>query len=363
MNGTMRPLALLVAVGTGLPGPAQAQDSFGDGPPRAWIGILTETTTLAEDGSRAAILVTDVFVNGPAYLGGMLPGDVVFAVNGVPLAAYDSWLNAVAGLEPGQPLRVGLWRGDDEIDVTIIADRRPVMRLARLDTIQARVSRSFDSIMRMYGAQPSDSVIMGFTSTSERLLQWEARVQVSWQRTTTVETTVAEAAPPGSAEERESLEERRADLEVAREEAELRAVADQSATLPVAGGGGDLRAVVEIVDAVSTPGFAPLFMDRPVVLGGAQVRSLTSELGGFFGVEAGVLVTDVLHQSAAARADFRPGDVIVAVAGGAVASLAQLRTALALADLPTVVTVVRRGSLVDLTYPARQAGRGPIGSE
>ena len=173
----------------------------------------------------------------------------------------------------------------------------------------------------MRSRRSAEHSVIWRTSTSERLRQWEGAVAGVWQRTTTVETTVAEAAPPGSAEDPESLEERRADLEVAREEAELRAVADQSATLPVAGGGGDLRAVVETVEAVSTPGFAPLFMDRPVVLGGAQVRSLTSELGGFFGVEAGILVTDVLHQSAAARADFRPGDVIVAVAGGAVDSL------------------------------------------
>lgn len=368
MNGTMRPLALLVALGTGLPGSAYAQDSFGGGPPRAWIGILTETTTLPEDGNPIAILVTDVFVNGPAYLGGVLPGDIVVGVNGAPLVAYDTWLNAVAGLQPGQPLPVELLRRGDEIEVTIIADRRPVMLgtpfdLARLDTMRVRFSKRVDSIIQMFGAQAGDSIILGFTSTGERLLQWEAQVQVSWTRTATRQADGAKTAPPGSVDGSESMEERRANLGVEREQAELRALADQSVAPPVAGGGGELRDAVQFLDAARSSMFTPFALERPVVLGGAQVLPLTSELGRVFGVEAGVLVTDVLHQSAAARADFKPGDVIIAVAGGAVVSLVQLRTALAIADLPTTITVVRRGNLVDLTYPARLPSKGPIGSD
>jgi len=366
MNGTMRPLALLVALGMGLPGPGHAQDSSGGEPPRAWIGILTQTAAFPQEGDPVAVLVTDVVVNGPAYRGGVLPGDVVVAVNGAPLAVYDTWLNVVAGLEPGQPMHVGLLRRGEEMEVTIIADRRPVMLgsqfdLARLDTIQARVSKTFDSIMQTFGAQPSDSVVLDFTSTGDRLLRWEARVQVSWRQTAAREAEEPEAAPRRTADSAESVEERRANLGLAREEAELRALADQGTEPLDAGGGGELRLSVETLSASSAPSLTPFILERPVVLGGAQVLPLTSELGRAFGVEAGVLVTDVLRQSAAARADFRPGDVIVAVAGGAVASLVQLRAALAMTELPTVVTVIRRGGVVELTYPARQTGRGPIG--
>lgn len=368
MNGTLRPLTLLVALGTGLPSPGYAQDSFGDGPPRAWIGILTQTAALPRDGDPVAVLVTNVFVNGPAHRGGVLPGDVVVAVNGTPLAAYDTWLNMLAGLEPGQPMQVGLLRRGEEMEVTIIADTRPVMLgspfdLARLDTIQARVSKTFDSIMQMFGTQPSDSVVLDFTSTGDRLLQWEARVQVSWQQTAVREAADPEAALRRTVDRAESLEERRARLEVAREQAELRAVADQGSDPLTAGGGGEMRLSVETLSASGAPTLVPFVLERPVVLGGAQVLPLTSELGRAFGVDAGVLVTDVVSRSAAARAGFRAGDVIVAVAGGAVASLVQLRAALATAELPTVVTVVRRGGVLELVYPPRQGGRGPIGSE
>lgn len=369
MNSTLRPLALVAALGTGLPGPAYAQDSFGGGPPRAWIGILTQTATLPEGGDPVAALVTNVFVNGPAHRGGVLPGDLVVAVNGTPLAAYDNWLNMLAGLEPGRPMQVGLLRRGEEMEVTIIADRRPVMLgspfdLARLDTIQARVSKTFDSIMQMFGTQPSDSVVLDFTSTGDRLLQWEARVQVSWQQTAARQAAEPEAALRRTEDGTESVEERRANLEVAREEAELRVLAEQGSDPLTAGGGGELRLTVETLSASSAPTPMSFVIERPVVLGGAQVLPLTSELGRAFDVDAGVLVTDVVGQSAAARAGFRAGDVIVAVAGGAVASLVQLRAALATTELPTVITVVRRGGVVELVYPPpRQGGRGPIGSE
>ena len=367
MNGTLRPLALVVALGTGLPGPGHAQDSFGSGPSRGWIGILTQPAVLPEDGDTVAVLVTNVFVNGPAYRGGVLPGDVVVAVDGTPLAAYDTWLNAVAGLEPGQPMHVGLLRHGEELEVAIIADRRPVMfgspfDLARLDTIQARVSRTFDSIMQTFGTQPSDSVVLDLTSTGDRLLQWEARVQVSWRQTAVREAAEPEAALQRTADRAESVEERRANLGLAREEAELRALAEQGTDPLAAGGGGELSLSVETLSASSAPTLMS-FVEHPVVLGGARVLPLSSELGRAFAVETGVLVTDVLRQSAAARAGFRAGDVIVAVAGGEVASLTQLRAALAMTELPTVITVVRRGAVVELTYPARQAGRGPIGTD
>lgn len=368
MTSTLRPLTLLVALGTGLPGPGHAQDAFAGGPPRAWIGILTQTAANPQDGDPVTVLVTEVFVNGPAHRGGVLPGDMVVAVNGAPLVAYDTWLNTLAGLEPGQPMRVGLLRRGAQVEVTVIADRRPVTLgrqhdRARLDTIQARVSKRVDSIMDMFGAQPADSVVRAFTSTGQRLLQWEARIQVSWQQTAAREAAEPETVLPESADGAASVEQRRANLGLAREEAELRPLADLGADPPEAGGGGELRLPVEVVDASRAPSLTSFVLGRPVVLGGAQVLPLSSRLGRSFGVEAGILVIDVLQQSAAARADFRPGDVIVAVAGGAVASLLQLRTALALAELPTVITVLRRGEVVDLTYPARAAGSSPIGSE
>ena len=93
--------------------------------------------------------------------------------------------------------------------------------------------------------------------------------------------------------------------------------------------------------------------DGSVVLGGAWVRTLSGALGRYFGESSGVLIVDVIPASPARRAGFRPGDVIVAVDGREVTTFPQLRSGLALAELPVSLTVVRHRERLELTYPAR----------
>ena len=335
MTATIRSLVLLSALGAGLPAAGNAQDALGSGQSQAWLGILTEA--VENPGQQGfAVLVTDIYVTGPAHRGGVLPGDLVVAVNGTALGSYDDWLNVVSDLELGQPFRVGLLRGGSAAEVTIIADRRPGIAgapfdLARFDTIQARVWRNADSILQlMVTSSPTDSLVLGFMSTGARLLAAEARSQIRW---------------------RSPVDERREDLERMRETEELLRLADESVAPPVAGGGGDLRATAEALDTSTPSTLTPFVLGRPVVLGGIQVRNLTAELGRYFGLDSGMLVTDVLDMSPAARAGFQAGDVILAVAGQPVGSLTELRAALAVAVLPAAITVVRRGEMLDLTYP------------
>ncbi|MDE2751970.1 MAG: PDZ domain-containing protein [Gemmatimonadota bacterium] len=329
---TLRSLALLGALGAALPGPGHAQETLAPEQNRAWIGVRAAAST--HPGDQAfALLVADIYVTGPAHRSGVLPGDLIVAANGTPLTSYDDWLNAVSELEPGQPFMVGLMRGRTTADVTIIADRRPgaPFDVARFDTIRARFAKTVDSILQLVvEGSPNDSVVISFMSTSERLRAAEARIETRWRTSVTV---------------------RRADAELRRETEEMRRVGEQGFTPPVAGGGGDLRAAIEVVDTSTAPALTPFTLGHPMVLGGIQVRGLTAELARFVGVASGMLVTDVLYMSPAARAGFQGGDVILAVAGQPVGSLTELRTALALAVLPTVITVVRRGEELNLTYP------------
>lgn len=332
MTTTIRSLALLGALGAGLPGPGHAQETLGPGQNRAWIGVRAEATELP--GEQAfAVLVTDIYVTGPAHRSGVLPGDLIVAVNGTALTSYDDWLNAVSELQPGQPLRAGLLRGGTAADVTIISDRRPAtpFDIARFDTIRARFTKTVDSILQLVvEGSPNDSLVITFMSTSDRLRAAEARIETRW---------------------RSSVSIRRADAGLRRETQEMHRLAEQELSPPVAGGGGDLRVAVEVMDTSTPPALTPFTLSHPLVLGGIQVRGLTAELARFVGVDSGMLVTDVLRMSPAARAGFQGGDVILAVAGQPVASLTELRGALALAVLPTVITVARRGEELNLIYP------------
>jgi len=75
-------------------------------------------------------------------------------------------------------------------------------------------------------------------------------------------------------------------------------------------------------------GFTNMFDGRPTL--GISGEELTTQLASYFGVKGGkgVLVSEVVTSSPAATAGLKAGDVIVAVDGKAVATVAELRKAL-----------------------------------
>lgn len=120
------------------------------------------------------------------------------------------------------------------------------------------------------------------------------------------------------------------------------------------GGGGGPTAERSGIAARAVTGFRATTTRRsrsPFVLGGARARNLSAELGRYFGVGAGVLVTDVLATTPAALAGFQPGDVIISLAGRELQTLTELRVALRSSPVPYDLTVVRRGSRVVVRYP------------
>lgn len=120
------------------------------------------------------------------------------------------------------------------------------------------------------------------------------------------------------------------------------------------GGGGGPGAERDGAVPAAAMGFrvlSPRASRSPFVLGGARARDLTVELGRYFGVGTGVLLTDVLAATPAALAGFQPGDVIVSLAGRNVETLTELRTALSGSPVPYELTVVRRRSRIVVRYP------------
>jgi S1-C subfamily serine protease len=84
---------------------------------------------------------------------------------------------------------------------------------------------------------------------------------------------------------------------------------------------------------------------------GAEVRSLDAALGGYFGVERGLLVVEVAEGSPARAAGLQAGDVILRVDGREPGSVAELRALLAQSRTAVAIGVLRRGRSLDLTLP------------
>jgi membrane-associated protease RseP (regulator of RpoE activity) len=97
----------------------------------------------------------------------------------------------------------------------------------------------------------------------------------------------------------------------------------------------------------------PVVLAGQRVVAGAEFTGVNPGLAGYFGVDRGLLTVEVIEGTPAARAGLRPGDVIVRVAGEDVASVSELRAALAAGyrSPPVPVTVVRERREVGLRFP------------
>lgn len=309
-----------------LPTAVAPQDSIPAAGPSGWLGVRLDaglTATLGADSAFFEIVITDVYRSGPADQGGVIAGDRLVAVNGSRLPTWDAWVSAVGGLGPGQTLRLTVQRGTAEHDVAIVAGTRPATlrpsaSMERFFEAQARMSRHVDSLFRM---------VIDWGDITEGMLSAEQRL---WEAT------------------REMVREARASMEADQIEERLRDPMEP----PDAGGGGGPRVRrVEMVETVRPHLLAPFVLSSPVVLGGAFVRDLTIELGSVFGVESGVLVTNVMGLSPAALAGLRAGDVITAVGGETSGTVAELRALLVQAAFPVDLAITRQGGSLTIAYP------------
>jgi serine protease DegQ len=97
---------------------------------RGWLGVDAQTLTpqlarrLGIDKQQGAVIVR-LLRGGPADAGGMMPGDVVVAVNGKPVTDTVDLINLTATIKPGDDGRYTVLRGRDELELTARTGRRP----------------------------------------------------------------------------------------------------------------------------------------------------------------------------------------------------------------------------------------------
>ncbi|HSN72491.1 MAG TPA: trypsin-like peptidase domain-containing protein [Steroidobacteraceae bacterium] len=97
---------------------------------RGWFGVVPrelprERAAAIGLESGSGIELADVYRNGPAYRGGLRPGDVITHLDGQPIRNARDALSRVAGTQPGREVHVQGRRGENELDLTITVEERP----------------------------------------------------------------------------------------------------------------------------------------------------------------------------------------------------------------------------------------------
>lgn len=97
---------------------------------RGFLGVTVQdmTSRLAEsfglDSARGGI-VTQVVRDGPAYVGGLRPGDVLVGINGDAVADGYQAMNRIAGMRPDTEVTLHIIRNQQSITLNAIIGTRP----------------------------------------------------------------------------------------------------------------------------------------------------------------------------------------------------------------------------------------------
>ena len=97
---------------------------------RGWLGVeaIEITPTVATQLSldfTTGLLVTGVVKEGPTHVAGVLPGDVVTSIDGIPVTDRHRSINQITEILPGQPIALVIKRGTELLEITATAGERP----------------------------------------------------------------------------------------------------------------------------------------------------------------------------------------------------------------------------------------------
>ena len=102
---------------------------------RGWIGIVPEDVDEPQARqiglARGGVLVTNLYVQGPARAAGLRPGDIVLAIDGVDVRNAQDTLARIASAAPGDRLRLRVQRGAQVAELDVPVAERPQASRAR----------------------------------------------------------------------------------------------------------------------------------------------------------------------------------------------------------------------------------------
>ncbi len=89
-------------------------------PGNGWLGLV-----IAESSVPGRWMIAEVAADGPAATAGILAGDEVRAIDGLPLRSGDEVAQALTTIAAGQEVHLAIARGEQVGDVTLLAVNRP----------------------------------------------------------------------------------------------------------------------------------------------------------------------------------------------------------------------------------------------
>ncbi|WP_376096538.1 S1C family serine protease [Roseomonas sp. CCTCC AB2023176] len=92
---------------------------------RGWLGVAVQDLNPEAPRGRRGVQIQGVERNSPAGRAGLRPGDVVTALNGERVETSRNLIRSVAGIAPGQSVRLTLTRDGRQQDVNVQVGRRP----------------------------------------------------------------------------------------------------------------------------------------------------------------------------------------------------------------------------------------------
>lgn len=102
---------------------------------RGWIGVEPQDISpelaasfnlpMTPGHAQQGVVITGVLQNGPAAKAGLRPGDVITQIEQHKVASVSDLLRLVAGLQPGQPARLQIWRNQGLSEITVTPGERP----------------------------------------------------------------------------------------------------------------------------------------------------------------------------------------------------------------------------------------------
>ena len=95
---------------------------------RGYLGtaISDDRALVATFGAKTGVLIEDLVEDGPADQAGLQPGDVIAAINGEAVDNAAALRERIARSEPGQSVRLTLWRDGEQAEVQVTLGQQPV---------------------------------------------------------------------------------------------------------------------------------------------------------------------------------------------------------------------------------------------
>lgn len=97
---------------------------------RPYLGVQWQAVTPAiaaqyNLGAQWGIYITDLANNGPAQKSGLKTGDIITGINGVTLDDQHPFINTLLQYQPGQDVKLTVYRGGKTLEVTATLGERP----------------------------------------------------------------------------------------------------------------------------------------------------------------------------------------------------------------------------------------------